>query len=437
MSCEHSSDFLFIEAGSEHADAVGTHDLNCSFTGVAVSMSSALDSKAAFVERCKFVGVSGALLSRLLEEGYDTFGKLAFAAGSSPQTTADESVDRWLLTIEDPLPSAFQMSCIRRILYEAQNLALGDIKFRALPEGEHVVRKLPAAERVARLDEQRTRLSGVILTPSTLPANSCIDLCCDMLETGSLKYIPMNRWISRAHELTLVKRDNAIHVDSEGGLKLAPKAQEPTCETTGAFSLRQAFTRRSLAFDLARVATFGVMETWVGSLFELTLRPAPKGFQSVSLGQLVSADKQLFVLAAHALEGRLGSSSSSARPLDAEIQRLSVSHEVTQFLMPLPGREAPPKLDEPPPKIPRLEVTDPTGPGKGTPPKKTGGAGKLQIPQGCAARDAKGRPNCFGYNLGTCKLKVSKGRCARGYHQCWRVGCNKPHPFSECMMGHQ
>ena len=340
-------------------------------------MSSALDSKAAFVERCKFVGVSGALLGRLLEEGYDTFGKLAFAAGSSPQTTTDESVDRWLLTIEDPLPSAFQVSCLRRILYEAQNLALGDIKLRALPEGEHVVRKLPAAERVARLDEQRTRLSGVILTPSTLPANSCIDLCCDMLETGSLKYIPMNRWISRAHELTLVKRDSAIHVDSEGGLKLAPKAQEPTCETTGAFSLRQAFTRRSLALDLARVATFGVMETWVGSLFELTLRPAPKGFQTVSLGQLVSADKQLFVLAAHALEGRLGSSSASVRPLDSEIQRLSNSHEVTQFLMPLPGREAPSKQDEPPPKIQRLETTDPTGPGKGTPPKKTGGAGKV------------------------------------------------------------
>ena len=48
-----------------------------------------------------------------------------------------------------------------------------------------------------------------------------------------------------------------------------------------------------------------VMETYVSTLFEHLQRPVPKGYAAVSLGQILSADKELFVRAAHNLDGRL------------------------------------------------------------------------------------------------------------------------------------
>ena len=93
-----------------------------------------------------------------------------------------------------------------------------------------------------------------------------------------------------------------------------------------------------------------------------------------------------------------------------------------------------PHVDPPPAPPGGNLVRDPKG-NKLKKPKKD----KIQIviPDGCASRDAQGRPNCFGFNLGKCDLKVTKGRCAKGFHNCWKVGCNKPHPFTECPMGHQ
>ena len=106
-----------------------------------------------------------------------------------------------------------------------------------------------------------------------------------MMESNSLRYVPMNRWTSRAQELSLAKKDPLIQVDAEGAIKVGAKAPEATCDIGGAYALRQAFLRRSLAFDLGRLASFHVMETYISTLFEYLQRPVPKGYSSVSLGQ--------------------------------------------------------------------------------------------------------------------------------------------------------
>ena len=156
----------------------------------------------------------------------------------------------------------------------------------------------------------------------------------------------------------------------------------------------------------------------------------------MSLSQIVAADKELFVRAANNLEGKLQKPVGAAKPLDAELKRLSVSHDITQFLSPL----VVPLPLAPPTKRPTEGADDkPEKPhkGKGKDGKGGGKGRRVEIPEGCAAKDARGRPNCFGFNLGTCKAKVVKGRCPRGFHQCWRIGCNKDHPFSECTHGLQ
>ena len=152
----------------------------------------------------------------------------------------------------------------------------------------------------------------------------------------------MNRWTSRAQELSLAKKDPLIQVDAEGAIKVGAKAPEATCDIGGAYALRQAFLRRLLAFDLGHMASFNVMETYVSTLFEYHQRPVPKGYSSVSLGQVLAADKELFVRAARELDGKLQSPAGSSRPLDAAITALSVSQSVIQFLLPMPVPPPPP-----------------------------------------------------------------------------------------------
>ncbi|CAE7811948.1 unnamed protein product [Symbiodinium sp. CCMP2592] len=334
-----------------------------------------LDSEASFRERCSKIGLSNDLLGKLIEAGYNTFGKLAFAASSTPQGLTDEAVDSWLATVVTPAPGSFQVSVIRRLLFESQSLNVADLKSRVEGTPEGSVRRLPQAERKERIEAQHRRLSGLILTSHTTPAHSCIDLVTDMYENNTLKYIPINRWISRFQEMSLQKKDSAVQMDNEGNLKVIQKKPEPTCDTTGMYPLRQAFQRRSLAFDLGHLCSFEAMETWINKLFEAVQRTVPKGYVAVSLGQVVTADRELFVRLADMLEGQLQKPIGVEKPMDAALRDLSGSQEINQFLQPL---VAPPPAPHPT-KRPFKELTTPTkGDGKGKTPNKGGekGGGK-------------------------------------------------------------
>ncbi|CAE7347235.1 unnamed protein product [Symbiodinium sp. CCMP2592] len=319
---------------------------------------------AAFQERCLRIGMTPELYGKLKDKGYDTFGKIAFAAASSPQALTDEAIDVWLATVVDPRPSAFQVSVIRRLLFESQSLNIADLRTRVEGQPENTIKKLPTAERIARQEAQQARLKGVVFTVSNQPSHASIDQVTDMLENNSLRYLPMNRWTSRSQELSLAKKDSSIQIDAEGNLKLGTKVPDPVCDTNGAYALRQAFFRRSLALDLGNLCTFEVMEEWVNTIFELTQRQVPTGYTKVSLSQIVAADKELFIRAANNLEGKLQKPVGATKPLDAELKRLSVSHDITQFLSPL--------LTPPPPAHPNKRPQDGDD---DAPPKKTKGKG--------------------------------------------------------------
>ena len=89
--------------------------------------SVSLDSEAAFEDRCRKIGISDDLLKAIVDAGYNTFGKVSFAAASTPQNLTDSAVDEWLKSVVKPLPSAFQVACVRRLLYESQLMRVADL----------------------------------------------------------------------------------------------------------------------------------------------------------------------------------------------------------------------------------------------------------------------------------------------------------------------
>ena len=102
-------------------------------------------------------------------------------------------------------------------------MALTDVRLRVEggPDPAAVSRKLATAERVARQQEQMTRLGGIVFTPETTPSTHLVDLFVEMLELGVLSYVKPELCCSRAQEVNAVKKDPAVSTDAAGLLKLA------------------------------------------------------------------------------------------------------------------------------------------------------------------------------------------------------------------------
>ena len=361
--------------------------------------SAALDSVPQFKDRAKKIGVTDEVLQELIAANFDTFGKLCFAASSSPHQLDDAAVTAWMeATFANPL-SPFQTACIRRLMFESQSMNIAELRSRVEPNGEAQVRKLPPAERAARAKAQEARLQGVVFTPETSPANCLVDLFVDMGEQGILTYLGPERCISRAQELQLSRKDKSIQVEADGRLRVIAHSKDPTCEVSSDTKLRAAWLRRSLAMDQAGLCSFIEIEKWVQHLFSIQAREV--GFQSISVQQLISADKALFIFASEKMIGTLLAAPNQPKPLDAQIRTLMYANEVVQF--------------------------QPKGGGKGTTPKgKRDGKTPetaLIVPEGCVSKTVDGKPICFGFNRGTCRWNGKGKRCQRGFHVCWKKGC--------------
>jgi hypothetical protein len=64
-----------------------------------------------------------------------------------------------------------------------------------------------------------------------------------------------------------VKRDPAVSTDSTELRNVSPKQPEASCATNSELRLRAAWQKQNMAMDLARLATFDMVKSWVQFLF--------------------------------------------------------------------------------------------------------------------------------------------------------------------------
>ena len=396
---------------------------------------TALDSKAAFTERLKQLNVEEVLQTELRNSGFDTYGALAFAVSTTPQQITDTVMDEWIRKVTTRDLSSFQLSCIRRLVVESHALALSDLQRTVDQPSDPMLmhRKLPVAERQIRQKEQEDRLVGIIFCREVIPSHALVDMCVTMLEQNVLTWIKPEECTSRSQEIQSVKKDQRVTLDSEGVIKLSSKAASLTCSVGSELDLRNAFQRRSLAMDQARLCSFREIEMWVQHLFLSHERAQPQGFSSVSLQQIIECDKQMFIRASNNLVGGLHSDpGSQLTPLDKQLKELRTSQEIMPYLMPMPAKQpakpAPNNPNKRPPADPLpdqpYKVPKGKGKGKGKQKGKSKGKSSIDIPAVCVAKTPDGKPLCFAYNKGICGYKGSGPRCQRGYHLCYKQGCH-------------
>ena len=162
-----------------------------------------------------------------------------------------------------------------------------------------------------------------------------------MAETGILAYLKPESCTSRAQEMQQIKKDTRLQLDTDGTIKLNKTKAEVQCPVASELELRAAYTRRSLAMDLAGVASFLNLERWIHHLFVTLQRPQPTRFTRVSIAQVIECDKQLFIRASHALLAKLGPDDQGEKPFNTYIDKALQDPELMQYVQPLPGRAAP------------------------------------------------------------------------------------------------
>lgn len=229
----------------------------------------------------------------------------------------------------------------------------------------------------------------------------------------------------------MVKKDASLTTDVHGLLKIGTKTAELSCDASSELKLRAAWQRRSLAMDLAEIASYETVETWIQYLFAQFVKEQPKGFARIALQQVLECDRQLFILASRKTMGKLRASApGDPKPLDQAINELKASPEILQYLAPLPAVRAPPT---PAPGMERPAKVPKTAAPKQGNKSPASGSGKFQLPEGCVSHDDENGPLCFLRQQGKCKFKGPPGkRCARGYHKCYKAGCFRLKPYHLC-----
>eukprot|EP00435_Cladocopium_sp_Y103_P001276 s2534_g1.t1 len=288
-------------------------------------------------------------------------------------------------------------------------------------------RVMPLAERMARIERQKAALIGVTWTAELEPAHKLVDRVVAMQEDGTLVFIPPQKCISRIQEIHQEKTEVALTFDASGGIKMGKRAEELRCDTNGDINLRNAWTRRTLAFDQAGLASFVVLEKWTTKLMLSKLKDPPAGFRYISTQQICECDKEMWLQLSQQSRGQLRTIDADVYPLDPFIEQLTTSPEILGFLTPLPGgkREGGETPAAPAPKKPKAAESSGSAGTPKPPPATPSAQNWRKLPAGCQRKGSSGW-RCLKYQWGLCP-KQKEPKCKFGVHECYKCGAKRPH----------
>ena len=415
---------------------------------------TAIESKAVFAARALALGIDAQTLTAMEALGWTTLGSFAFSCSYVPGQADDAAFKVDVLTALFGNPVNRLAAPLRRLYFEAYTLSAHDMKNKLERTGEDPPRKIPLPEREARFNKLSLRLKGVKLTGSSEPAHALVDTISQMIEDGTLKYIPWSDCQSRDKEIVSQKRDKHWQPDARGMMKEVATSSMAPADTTTDLKLTQALFRRGIACDLAQLMSFETHEKLAQVLLDsLEEEPMP-GYCNVTLAQLQRADQEIFRLLATKTRAGLGPDINGFKPLEVHMQSVLDHTRVRVLLMPLPsGKSGTEALKETKRPAETQGVPGTGARAKKTARKAAAAAKAAPVPKAAAkagSPKASGAPFmpmplalrgrhsvtkdgsriCFGYNLGTCKSTVTNGKCEKGVHCC--CGCFANHPLSAC-----
>ena len=287
----------------------------------------ALDSKAAFQQRAAQIEIPVQEVDALELAGIDTYAKYAFCSQYQPGAQDEKALVEFLEHAIGQAPNGEMMSKYRRLFFESHALCLQDLRQKVERTDHTETKVLPLAEKVERVNQVKARLQGLLITQQLEPSHQLVDKAVQQWEENSLRYIELTACTSREQEILAEKSTPSISFDATGNIKVTKKQELAQCSLTGDLKLRTAMQRRALAYDMAGVASFLVMEKWANMLFERLQQEPPHGYRYVTHDQLLRADKALWLRIAEETRAQV-QGDGLRKPVDEAIEKWSLHPEV-------------------------------------------------------------------------------------------------------------
>jgi hypothetical protein len=403
---------------------------------------AAIESTANFGHRARELGITDEALTALGVAGMDTFGAYAFLVPYSGTATDEAPLREALVRITGGEVFPEQMSRFRRLQF-AHTAVMTDAKSRIEQTQTTEPKKIPVSERAARHRAQAARLSGVTINEHIEPSHQLLDLVEAMVEEGVLQHIGVDRCTSRFQEIHGIKKEPSVRVDaSSGTIKLASKPHDIEADVSSEYKLRQAFTRRSLAFDQAGLVLFVHMEKWHDHLMEALYREPPPGYSYVTRSQILSADREMFLRMSEDCRKGLKPDSAGMRPVEEALRAYMFNPSVQFMLLPLPGASGKGAKRKHNDMTAGGDASTSEGKGSGKDKKKNRrkSSGKSDKGKGKGSKGNKGnfekglwshiggKPLCPNFQKGKCFDAVPGETCAKGLHSCAVPKCGHEHP---------
>ena len=144
---------------------------------------SLADSEAAFEQHCKRISPSGALFTLLTNQRISNLSSLAFASGTPQSPPTEEQFKEFATGINNGNEMTFgEVAGLRRLHFEASAIVMAELKSRATDTSGDGTRKLPIAEKTARLRDQEGRLAGLRIKGELQPSFALVDMVAQMKE---------------------------------------------------------------------------------------------------------------------------------------------------------------------------------------------------------------------------------------------------------------
>ena len=398
---------------------------------------SLVDSSAAFGRKCRDFKGGDTLFEGLAALGISDFSTLAFTLGTPQKPPTDEQFDALGARVFTSATLG-QLALLRKLHFEATTLMVASINEQVKSDSSDptsLIKRLPTAEKQARLDLQKKRLAGLKIMGELSPSHHLLDQVNAMVETGVISWISPSKCSKRDDEVQAnIKPATSTLQVEQSTLKLAQVPIIANADVGTELKLQWAMQRRGVAMDQCRLLDWSVHEDWVQWLLQSLTKDVPSGFTSVKLDQVIRADKELWTILAQ-------QQSKSLKPvndipvLNKDFVGLTTDPRVTMYVLPLPTTKTPAPA-APAPRKP--DAPHPAPKSTAAPNKKR----KLTRAEKSCPEELKGftlrlegKGNiCWGYNLANgCSNQAtgSPARCNRGFHVC--AHCHKPgHSVTNC-----
>ncbi|CAJ1387287.1 unnamed protein product, partial [Effrenium voratum] len=212
-----------------------------------------------------------------------------------------------------------ELSKVRRLHFEASTMIVAHTRQQVSGDGvTDGVKKMPQAEKQARLVQQQAKLQGLSITGELQPSHALIDLAASMLDNNAVIWIAPSKCSKREAELQLTAKEKPQILSIEQQLLkvTAPELQVKVDNATE-IQMQWSLQRRGIALDQCGLVEWSVHQHWVQYLMGLLVKPSPDGYNRIRMDQLLNADRELFTV------------------MSEELQHKNV---ITMHLLPLPFR---------------------------------------------------------------------------------------------------